>query len=628
MIICTLLNRRRIGPAVWLAVIVLLGAYSIPAHAEIGPITSLNVGTNEIEPNEVLVRWKNSDSINRYAVENVDEALAILQVNPQVEQVERNASRHVSVVSTPDDPYYDLQYHLDQSSDDDIDANKAWQTTTGSRDVVIAVIDTGVDIHHEDLEDNIWTNPGEIAGNGIDDDSNGYIDDVNGWDFVENDNDPTPIPTSLSYSTVMVVHGTHVSGILGAVGNNGIGVTGVNWNVTIMPIRVFTEFGDSTAGDLVTAVDYARENGADVINMSYGGGSPSTFEEESIHAAYEAGILSIAAAGNESIDLNDLKQYPACYDEVFGVASLTASDEMSSFSNYGDDCVDASAAGSNIMSAYYYNPDWYLYDQYNYLSGTSMATPVVSGVAGLVHSVRPDISPENLRKILRQSADDLNDNRLGQGRINANQAVRRAQSLNNPTKPIIKAYTNSNKKQSIQANTRTNTRQPFFTWKKPASTYAISGYYVYWGTQKKNPVAKGVYRTKAKFRSTKKIRGNDKKYYLRIRTQDNEGNISKVANFTYRIDTQVKRPTWGSLSTVANGIEVRWNKPSKEHVKGYHVYRSVDGKKYIKLTSSLVTEERFLDMFTQSGHSYSYKIRAYDNVGNRSDLSQARKIEL
>lgn len=592
--------------------------------------------------NEILVRWKNTDSIQRYTVNNgvnngvnnttedsVNEVLAALQVNDQVEQVERNVLRSISVAPRPNDVYYDLQYYLDQNSDADIDANQAWQTTTGSRSVVIAVIDTGVDLDHPDLVDNIWVNPGEIAGNGIDDDANGYIDDVNGWDFVENDNDPNPTPTSFSYSTVMVVHGTHVSGILGAVGNNGIGVTGVNWNVTIMPIRVFTEFGDSTAADLVTAVEYANANGADIINMSYGGGSASVFEEEAIHDAFENGVLSIAAAGNETIDLNDFVQYPACYDDVFGVASLTEVDDMSSFSNYGNDCVDVSAAGSNIISAYYYDPSWGLLDEYGYLSGTSMATPVMSGVAGLIHAVNSNISPTTVRKVLRTSADDLNDKRLGQGRVNANRALKKTRQLMNPKKPDIHAYTNSNKKTEIQVKTRTNARKPFFAWKKPSSMNSIAGYYVYWGTQIKNPVVHGTFKTKARFQSPNKIKGNQKKYRLRVKALDTGGNLSQPANFTYIIDTKVNRPIWNDLTQRPNGVELQWFRPKKEHIKGYHVYRAVNGaKKYKKLTSSLVTEERFLDLSVNSGRIYSYKIRAYDNLENRSTLSSAKNISL
>ncbi len=221
--------------------------------------------------NEVLVRWKGMDrGFSVLSVENADAAVATLQNNPLVEHVEPNYTRQVSIF--PNDIFIADQYHLKQDNDADIDAGRAWDITTGSDDVVVAVIDTGVDLDHPDLVDNMWTNEDEIDGNGIDDDGNGYIDDRVGWDFAADDNDPNPTPVGPTWSDTIVVHGTHVAGLIGASGNNTIGTSGVNWDVTIMPIRVFEDTGSSSMDDIYNAINYAVNNGADIINMSYGGG--------------------------------------------------------------------------------------------------------------------------------------------------------------------------------------------------------------------------------------------------------------------------------------------------------------------------------------------------------------------
>lgn len=224
------------------------------------------------------------------------------------------------------------------TADADIDADRAWNLETGSADVVVAVVDSGVDVTHPDLAANIWTHPDETS-NGVDDDGNGYIDDIHGWDFVENDNQPID-----SHG-----HGTHVAGIIGAVGNNGIGSTGVCWRVSIMPLRFITAADYGTTADAIQAIEYADDNGADVINLSWGGSDYSQALKDAIDAA---DVLVVCAVGNEGGNLDDAPLYPASYDSanILSVAASDADDHPAWFTNYSDSLADVAAPGTTIYS--------------------------------------------------------------------------------------------------------------------------------------------------------------------------------------------------------------------------------------------------------------------------------------
>lgn len=486
--------------------------------------------------NEILVRWKGmNQDFSVLTVDNVDDAVASLQTNPLVDHVEPNYSRQVSVFSN--DTFVTDQYHLKQDNDADIDAGRAWDITTGSEDVVVAVIDTGVDLDHPDLVDTMWTNVDEIDGNGVDDDGNGYIDDRYGWDFTDDDNDPNPTPVGPSWSDAIVVHGTHVAGLIGAGGNNGIGTSGVNWDVTIMPIRIFTDTGSSSVDDVYNAVNYAVNNGADIINMSYGGGGYSVFEAEAIEAAYDQGVISIAAAGNESTDLNASPTYPACHRYVVGVAATDATDAATSFTNFGTDCVDVAAPGDLILSTLYSNdPTNGFTDEYGYLSGTSMATPIVSGIAALMKAANSSLTPATITSVLIDTTDNLSDPTLGSGRVNAYQALLGVEALGDPAAPKVKAYHSENKKKSIAKNTPSADTTPYFIWKTPESSTDIIGYYLYWGPNKKNPVTYGSFQTDRDF-SPVGVTGDNKTYRLRIKAVDNNNAVSDVGTFRYIADS-------------------------------------------------------------------------------------------
>lgn len=271
--------------------------------------------------------------------------------------------------------------------DADIDVFEAWGATTGSEEVIIGVIDTGVDWTHEDLAQNMWVNEGEIAGNGIDDDSNGFIDDVYGYDFVNNDGNPMDD----NY------HGTHVSGTIAAVGDNDIGVAGVNWTAKIMALKFLDAGGSGSTDAAISAIEYSVLMGAHITNNSWGGGGFSSALQDAIEAAGDVGQLFVAAAGNDSRNNDISPSYPASYpsDNILAVASTDHNDNLSGFSNYGFESVDIGAPGTDILST---TPG----NAYSYLSGTSMASPHVAGVAGLVLSQNPGLLSGESRLVADQ----------------------------------------------------------------------------------------------------------------------------------------------------------------------------------------------------------------------------------
>lgn len=276
--------------------------------------------------------------------------------------------------------------------DADIDAPEMWDITTGSSDVVIAVIDTGVDYTHPDLAANIWVNPGEVPGDGIDNDGNGFIDDVNGWDFANNDNDPMDTDG----------HGTHVAGTIGAVANNGIGITGVAWDVKIVPVKFLDPFGATAAA--IASVNYVttlRQQGINVVasNNSWGGGGYSQALYDAIEAANQAGVLFVASAGNYGTNNDQIPHYPSNYtnDNVISVAATDHNNALAGFSQYGVSTVDIGAPGVDIYSTLPGN-------SYGSYSGTSMASPHVSGAVALLAAADPQASASDIRDAILAGA--------------------------------------------------------------------------------------------------------------------------------------------------------------------------------------------------------------------------------
>lgn len=317
---------------------------------------------------------------------------------------EANTLRYLS--KTPSDPYLGSLYGLTK-----MDAPSAWDVTTGSPSVMVAVVDTGVDYNHADLVENIVKNTGEIPYNNIDDDGNGYVDDYVGYDFYDRDGDPVD----------EFGHGTHCAGIVGARGDNATGVVGINWTVGILPVRVMGPTGGGSDADVASGIMYATQRGASIVSLSLGGESHSTVLDNAIDYARAANVLLVAAAGNEGLNNDVFPSYPANsnYDNVISVAATDSRDELAGFSNYGSVSVDVAAPGHGILSTY-------LANSFLTMSGTSMATPYVAGVAALMKSVQPSLGYAALKETIINTSDPLAslDGRIvSGGRVNAYRAV-------------------------------------------------------------------------------------------------------------------------------------------------------------------------------------------------------------
>jgi len=337
-----------------------------------------------------------NSALHRIEGLTVEEAIARYGTHPKVEYIEPNYIFEMDEI--PNDPRFSELWGMLNTGQTggtagaDIMATNAWDVFTGSSQVVVGVIDTGVDYLHPDLAANIYSNPGEIPGNGIDDDNNGFVDDTRGWDFINGDNDPMDDNG----------HGSHVSGTIGGRGNNGIGVAGVNWNVRIMPLKFLSAGGSGSSADAVSCIEYATMMGAKLTSNSWGGGGFSQALYDAIQDAQTAGSLFIAAAGNSSSNTDVSPHYPSSYDldNIIAVAATDHNDNLASFSSYGATTVDIAAPGVDILSSVPGNA-------YALLSGTSMATPHVAGVTALVFGRFPAISGADVKNLILNFADPL-----------------------------------------------------------------------------------------------------------------------------------------------------------------------------------------------------------------------------
>jgi subtilisin family serine protease len=386
---------------------------------------------------------------------SVEDAVQQAASDPRVEYAEPNYLLYPA--RTPDDALFGQQWALNNTGisgqgkpGSDIGATRAWDYTTGSDDIVVAVIDTGVDLSHVDLAPNAWINRGERPGNGIDDDNNGYIDDVNGWNFISSR------PTTYDNPDTDW-HGTHVSGIIGAAGNNGIGVSGVAWNVKIMSLKFIGPQSGNT-GDAIKAINYVidqkrRGVSVRVINASWGGPTESASLKSAIMAAGDAGIIFVCAAGNgtngqsgHSIDA--APAYPAAWSRdvfsIIAVAAVDSADTLADYSNYGRATVQVAAPGSSVLSTIPGN-------LYGLGTGTSMATPHVSGIAALLFSHLPSLTPSQARQRIVSTADpvaSLVSVVTSSGRANAYNAVTDTPQQA-PRRPVVGSVDTNKKKVSV-----------------------------------------------------------------------------------------------------------------------------------------------------------------------------------
>ncbi len=401
-------------------------------------IISIDTQATEAVEGEYIVKYKDCEKSNldskpkfpsmnatlmqiNSRAKDIQSQVASLQDDPCIEYVEPNYIFKLETTSVtrkkPNDPNLDKLWGLKK-----IQAEKAWDINTGNSNVIIAVIDTGVDYNHPDLKHNMWKNPGEIAGNGVDDDKNGFIDDIYGYDFANDkgeffDDDG---------------HGSHVAGIIAASGDNETGIAGVNWSAKIMALKV-TKYGRLTTADAISAIEYAKLMGAKIIHASWhidAKDHPKSLYD-AIQVAKDAGILFVTAAGNKSRNIDSdnpfaCLQCPASYDldNIISVAATNESDGLDPNSNFGPISVDIAAPGTNIYSTI---PN----SSYTKRSGTSMAAPYVTGVASLLWSLNPNFTYRQIKDIILSNVDPidaLKEKTVSGGRLNAYKTLKNTNS--------------------------------------------------------------------------------------------------------------------------------------------------------------------------------------------------------
>lgn len=387
---------------------------------------------SQVVPNEYIAKLKKPGVIPHNLIGEIDKfktTSRFVKIKTSVplskiskaglEYIEPNYQLHT--FKLPNDPQFSELWSLmntgqivdaEGKPNADINITPLWEKGfTGSKKIKVAVIDTGIDCSHPDLKDNIYSNPKEIENNGIDDDGNGLVDDIHGWNFINNSPDASDDND----------HGTHVAGTIGAKGNNQLGVVGVNWDVSLIPIKFLNDRGSGTTEHAVEAVNYAVKMGAQVINASWGGDPYSRALEEAIENARDNNVLFVVAAGNDTFDNDVEKQYPAAYttENLISVAATDNRDLLANFSNYGRNSVHLSAPGVLITSTVPNNG-------YAAFSGTSMAAPHVAGIAALMWSIESKFSYKEVKARLMNSSDVQYDQKrkiISQGRVNAYNAV-------------------------------------------------------------------------------------------------------------------------------------------------------------------------------------------------------------
>ncbi|MFT6760059.1 MAG: serine protease [Psychroserpens sp.] len=355
------------------------------------------------------------DSIYRVvfsSISAVDALISALELLPFVEFAEKNPM--AQLFFTPND----LQSN--QWSLSKIDAELGWNTTTGSASVLVAVLDNAIAIDHQDLAANIYINAAETGGLGfLDDDGNGYADDFNGYDVVDRDNNPKP-PAGSTGNGDGFIHGTHVSGLIGAVSNNGVGMASIGYQCKILPVKIASDANGSALSGALDGIFYAMRSGADIINMSWGIGSDNVTLRMLIEQVASSGIVMIAAAGNDG---NQNLHYPAAYPETISVGATNSADQIASFSNRGT-TIDLMAPGQDVYSTLTEGNN-----TYGNLSGTSMATPITAGLASLVKAQFPSFNAQQIKQRLLQGCENIDaenpglSGQIGSGRINAFQTL-------------------------------------------------------------------------------------------------------------------------------------------------------------------------------------------------------------
>lgn len=417
-----------------------------------GTISAMDFDSNGVSlirslmPKSNSVQSTNDNTVGLYSVpvtskEGIIDTINKLKSDPSVAYAEPDYIISESDTTT-NDPHLSKLYGMSK-----ISATKTWDYYTGGNNVVVGIIDTGIDYNHQDLSSNMWTNPGEIPNNNIDDDNNGYIDDIYGWNFCNNTNNPMDDKG----------HGTHCAGTIGATGNNNIGVVGVNWTVKMAALKFLNAEGKGNTSDAISAVNYAAQMKFPITNNSWGGGAYSQALRDAINS-YQG--LFVAAAGNNYGNNNDKTPvYPSSYDcsNILAVAATDANDNLASFGNYGLQTVDVAAPGADIFSTVPNNG-------YEYKSGTSMATPHVAGAVALLKSYKASLSTSELKSVIMSNVDkvsSLNGKVATGGRINL---LRSFQQLN-ANIDLIPTMTSNTAPSGIAASSSNYDNYEYAPWK-------------------------------------------------------------------------------------------------------------------------------------------------------------------
>ncbi len=518
----------------------------------------------------------------------------------------------------PNDTYFYLQWGMQNTgqtiqgsvgvNDADIDANEAWDTITDASNVVVAIIDTGTDWDHPDLAANIWSNPGEIAGNGQDDDGNGYVDDVRGWDFYSGDSNPDDADG----------HGSHTAGTVGAVGNNGLGVAGVAWSCQMVPLRFLGPQGGYTS-DAVSAVEYCTTNNIRISNNSWGGGGFSSALDNAINASKSIGHVFVAAAGNDGTNNDSLPHYPSNYsrDNIISVAATDNQDGIANEgtwgSNYGANTVDIGAPGVDIASTW--SSGGYVWS-----GGTSMATPHVAGVAVLVLAQNPGWSYSQIIDRIYSTArplSSLSGKCTTGAMVNLKDAIAGGggPDVTPPASPSGLSATGNDGSVSLDWNNN--------------SENDLNGYRVYRSTSSGGGYSdiSGLIGSSSYFDGGV---NNGTTYYYVVTAEDNSGNESgnsseASATPESAADTTPPANPTGLSATGGNGIvSLDWNNNGESDLNGYRVYRSTSSGGGYSSISGLVGSSAYTDTSVNNGTTYYYVVTAEDNSGNESgDSSEA-----
>lgn len=545
------------------------------AALDLEMIPALNSWLNEYEVSKITpVTSKSSNQF--YVIETVqDISLSEIEAKrnsfPQVEYIQPNYLNKEHS-STPNDPLFNQQQHrLCQIAD-------AWGYTTGDEDIIIAVVDSGIMYDHPDLKNVIFINENEIPDSGVDDDNNGYIDDYRGWDFTDA---PTLHNIALGDYTVRDndasdenFHGTHVSGIIGAEVNNGIGIAGIMWNVKILPIRA--GFRTTTGGgylqddDVSAAIIYATDMGAHIINMSWGSSQYSPIIADACQYAYERGVILVASAGN---DPGPYISYPAKLSTVISVGSINAFKTLSDFSSYGPD-LDIVAPGSEILSTYSMEGE---NSGYTKMSGTSMSAPYVSGIIGLLLSQRPGLTFEEVKTLLYSTTEHLPLNspatsgfneKYGYGLINAYNLL---SSYSSPNMSISYPYEEMGQSSSFPIK-GSITIDDFFRYSVTYSPGDETGNLTWRDcqTHSKTPTYKSVIPEDGVLHNFNVVPElQDGSYRLRLSVQNNSGQTFNILRNVY-IDKSLPR------ATKEFEIVTRYKSNSKSHYLKCHFNEKVD----------------------------------------------------